>query len=184
MAFEDELRTAGIPKTRDDNPVEGAEEMFKHLIITPEEPKVTKTIIYEYLEDAETKQKKMDVDFPALVRTMALGNLTTNEVKATRYLLAVGETAERLGYRNIALKFYKMVVIMNVTSQPHQGKLLGQVLTHMYGMHRQEVNPFAPEREDDKPGVIDKVKEIMAARGQNQNSGGGFGTPSNFPNTR
>ena len=175
VAFENELRDAGIPKTRDDNPVEGAEEMFKHLIITPEEPKVTKILTFEDVTGAKFKQ---EVDFPILVRTMALGNLTTPEVKATRYLLAVGETAERLGYRNVALKFYKKVVIMNVTSQPHQGKLLGQVLTHMYGMHRQESNPFAPVHEDDKPGVLDKFKEIMAKRGENQNSGSGFGNPS------
>lgn len=176
MAFSDELKSEGIPKTRDDNPIEGAEEMFKHLIITPEEPKTTKVLTF--VNPTDNTQFKQEVDFPSLVRTMALGNLTTDEVRATRYLLAIGETAERLGYRNIALKFYKKVVIMNVTSQPHQGKLLGQVLTHMYGMHRQESNPFAPSRDDDKPGVLDKVKEIMAARGQSQGNSGGFGSPS------
>jgi len=179
--IEQTLKQEGVPVSDRDNYLPGgidsSEELFKLYLANPERASEFVEYLTNEVDEKTGVQLKVREAIPRLVRTMALGNLTTQEVKATRYLLSLGDTLFRLGYTGIAVFYYNKVVELNVTSQPHMGNMLRQLLIHSVGIQRTE--NIASQQADltgQEPSIVDKIKEKLKSS-QGGRPGLGMGTP-------
>lgn len=172
------LQQEGIP-TNDKGdylPMEGQEELFKLYLANPEKAYE----IQKYLQKDENDDVvEFSEKIPRLVRTMALGSLTLNEVKATRHILDLANMAYRRGYVETAIHWYTKVVQLNVTSQPYMGNMLRQLLIHSVGIQRTESvqSEHADRNSSDEPSLFDKIKDKVKSGGSGSRPALGMGTP-------
>ncbi len=165
----DELEDTGIPRPdkNQDIPLTGDEAIFKHLVITPEHP-------IDYVKDDDGVIHAI----PKLTRTMALGNLTPNQMSAMDDYFYIAETCRRLSeqcpsinYWGIVNRYYLKISQMCVTSQAEGGKLLTMAMTeqHHYGIHRTDT-PQPDEEQNQNPLVAFHQRMVGAAQNaQKQN---------------
>ena len=163
----------GLPVTRTSNPMDdvtGDTELFKRALITPQHPfELTKFSIMQIIENSDgttiEKAKEIQRMVPKLVSTMALGNLTTPEVKLARYYTEISRVCAWYGYLELAINYYLKVVHLNVTSQSHMSQLLTQILTESVNVNRKEVSmtgnrDYTGEqtKSGGLAGLMDKIK--------------------------
>jgi len=164
--IENTLKQEGVPTNDrgDYLPVDSSEELFKLYLANPEKAyEIQKFAVRNEKGEVEEYLKEV----PKLVRTMALGSLTLNEVKATRHILDMANKLNQLGYTETAIQWYTKVVQLNVTSQPYMGNMLRQLLIHSVGIQRTESvqSEHADRNASNEPSLMDKLKDKMKGAG-------------------
>lgn len=150
--IDEERKAIGLSK-RDKNDIssfiQGDDQLFKTWIATPREPIQserrlvgTEKVLMGQDKDGNDIFKDKDIfqtfTFPAMVPTMALGNLSTREVQLMRLYLEMARRTQRHGYMNVAINLYYKAVFLCVSSQSHMAFLARQLFTENVNVMRKE----------------------------------------------